>query len=217
MQSENPKPAQPGECALLKVVTVTKAGAFMAWKDEQDLLVPISQQVSPMVEGKSYVVYLLLDPQQRVIGSSKLYKFFDERAKNMAPGDPVDLLIASRTDLGFKAVVSGTHLGLLYKDEVFQTLMPGDKIRGYIKGIRDDKKIDLGLRRQNQQTRDELTDRILNFLEKNNGTSTLTDYSPPDEIYKQYRVSKGNYKKALSALYKKRLISVSKDKIILLK
>jgi len=200
MQSENPKSAQPGECALLKVVTVTKAGAFMAWKDEQDLLVPISQQVSPMVEGKSYVVYLFLDPQQRVIGSSKLYKFFDERAKNMAPGDPVDLLIAGRTDLGFKAVVNGTHLGLLYQDEVFQTLMPGDKIRGYIKGIRDDKKID-----------------ILNYLEKNDGTSTLTDYSPPDEIYKQYRVSKGSYKKALGALYKKRLISVSKDKIILIK
>ena len=189
----------------------------MAWKDEQDLLVPISQQVSPMVEGKSYVVYLFLDPQQRVIGSSKLYKFFDERAKNMAPGDQVDLLITGRTDLGFKAVINGTHLGLLYKDDVFQTLLPGDKTSGYIKAIREDKKIDLGLRRQNQQTRDELTDRILNFLQKNNGTSTLTDYSPPDEIYKQYRVSKGSYKKALGALYKKRLISVSKDKIILLK
>ena len=217
MQSENSKPTQLGECALLRVVTVTKAGAFLAWQNEQDLLVPISQQVAPMVEGKSYLVYLFLYPQQHVIGSSKLYKFFDERAKDMAAGDPVDLLIASRTDLGFKAVVNGTHLGLLYQDEVFQTLLPGDKVRGYIKAIRDDNKIDLGLRRQNQQSRDELTDRILNFLEKNNGTSTLTDYSPPDEIYRQYRVSKGNYKKALGALYKKRLISVSKDKIILIK
>lgn len=189
----------------------------MAWREGQDLLVPVSQQVSPMIEGKSYVVYLFLDPQQQVIGSSKLYKFFDERAKNMAPGDQVDLLIVSRTDLGFKAVVNGTHLGLLYQDEVFQTLLPGDKVSGYIKAIRDDRKIDLGLRRQNQQARDELTDRILNFLEKNKGTSTLTDYSPPDAIYKQYRVSKGNYKKALGSLYKKRLISVSKDKIILLK
>jgi predicted RNA-binding protein (virulence factor B family) len=209
--------AQPGECALLKAVTVTKAGAFMAWKDDQDLLVPISQQVSPMAEGRSYVVYLYLDPQQQVIGSSKLYKFFDERAKNMAPGDEVDLLIVGSTDLGFKALINGTHLGLLYQDEVFQTLLPGDEVRGYIKAIRDDNKIDLGMRRQNQQSRDELTDRILNFLEKNSGTSTLTDYSPPDAIYKQYRVSKGNYKKALGALYKKRLISVSKEKIMLLK
>lgn len=209
--------AQPGECALLKVITVTRAGAFMAWKKDQDLLVPISQQLAPMVKGDSYVVYLFLDPQQHVIGSSKLYKFFDERAKNMAAGDEVDLLITGRTDLGYKAVVNGTHLGLLYQDEVFQTLLPGDKIRGYIKAIREDRKIDLGLRRQNKQSRDELSDRILNFLKENNGSSTLTDYSPPDAIYKQYRVSKSNYKKALGALYKKRLISVSKDKIILLK
>jgi len=189
----------------------------MEWGNEQDLLVPISQQISPMVEGDSYVVYLFLDPQQRIIGSSKLYKFLDERAKNMAPGEPVDLLIAGKTDLGYKAVVNGTHLGLLHKAEVFQTLRPGDKIRGYIKAIRKDKKIDLGLQRQNKKSREDLTDRILAFLETNEGTSTLTDYSPPEAIYKQYGVSKGNYKKALGALYKRRLISVSKDKITLLK
>ena len=209
--------AQPGECALLKAINVTKAGAFMEWGAEQDLLVPISQQISPMVEGDSYVVHLFPDPQQRIIGSSKLYKFLDERAKNMAPGEPVDLLIVGKTDLGYKAVVNGTHLGLLHHAEVFQTLRPGDKTRGYIKAIRKDKKIDLGLQRQNRQSREELTDRILAFLKTNKGTSTLTDYSPPEAIYKQYGVSKGNYKKALGALYKRRLISVSKDKIMLLK
>jgi len=188
----------------------------MEWGNEQDLLVPISQQISPMVEGNSYVVYLFLDPQQRVIGSSKLYKFLDERAKNMAPGEQVDLLIVGKTDLGYKAVVNGTHLGLVHNAEVFQTLRPGDKTRGYIKAIRKDKKIDLGLQRQNRKSREELTDRILAFLKINEGTSTLTDYSPPEAIYKQYGVSKGNYKKALGALYKRRLISVSKDKIMLL-
>ena len=215
-ESDAPR-AQVGECALLKAINVTPAGAFMEWGGERDLLVPISQQISPMVEGKSYVVYLLLDPQQRIIGSSKLYKFFDERAKNMAPGEQVDLLIVGETDLGYKAVVNGTHLGLLYKDEVFQALGPGDKTSGYIKAIRKDKKIDLSLQRQDKNSREELTDRILAFLKSNQGTSTLTDYSPPEAIYKQYGVSKGNYKKALGALYKQRLISVSKDKITLLK
>jgi len=209
--------ARPGECALLTAINVTRAGAFMRWGDGQDLLVPISQQISPMVAGESYVVYLLLDPQQRIIGSSKLYRFLDERAKNMAAGDQVDLLIVGKTDLGYKAVINGTHLGLLYRDEVFQTLEPGDKTSGYIKAIRDDRKIDLSLQHRAKQSREELTARILSVLEANKGTSTLTDYSPPEAIYKQYRVSKGNYKKALGALYKQRLISVSKDKITLLK
>ncbi len=209
----DPTGAQPGECALLKALNITRAGAFMAWRDGQDLLVPISQQLTPMVAGESYVVYLFRDPQQRIIGSTKLYKFLDERAKNMAPGEAVELLIVGESDLGYKAVVNGTHLGLLYKDEIFQTLQPGDKTKGYIKAIREDRKIDLHLQRHGEQSRGELADRILMFLETHGGVSTLTDYSPPEAIYRQYGVSKGNYKKALGKLYKQRLISVSKDKI----
>jgi predicted RNA-binding protein (virulence factor B family) len=213
--SKNTAKAQLGECAFLRTVTVTKTGAFMDCGLERDLLVPVSQQISPMVEGLSYVVYLFLDPQQRVIGSTKLHKFLDERAKNMAAGEQVDLLIVNETELGYKAVVNGTHLGLLYKGEVFQSLQPGDKTSGYIKTIRADRKIDLCLQRQTQQSQNELTDRILAFLEASGGTSTLTDYSPPDAIYKQYGVSKGNYKKALGKLYKQRRISVTKDRISL--
>lgn len=209
--------AQLGQCALLKAVTVTKAGAFMACGLERDLLVPVSQQLTPMQEGKSYVVYLYLDPKQQIIGTTKLHNFLDERAKDMAPGEQVDLQIVNFSALGYKAVINGTHLGLLYKDEVFQSLRPGDKITGFIKAIREDRKIDLSLQPHIQQAREELTGRIMAFLQASGGTSTLTDYSPPDAIYKQYGVSKGNYKKALGALYKQRLISVTKDKISLQK
>ena len=214
---KNRPKARIGECALLRAVTVTKTGAFMDCGLERDLLVPISQQLTPMVEGQSYVVYLFLDPQQNVIGSTKLHNFLDERAKNMAPGEEVELLIVNDSEMGFKAVVNGTHLGLLYKDEVFRELRPGVKTRGFIKAIRDDRKIDLTLQKQDQQARDELTDRILAFLKANGGSSTLTDYSPPDAIYKQYGVSKGNYKNALGKLYKQRRISLAKDQITLLK
>jgi len=208
--------AKAGECVFLKAVTVTKAGAFMDMGTERDLLIPISQQLTPISEGQSYVVYLFLDPKQQLIGTTKLHNFLDERAKNMAPGERVDLMIVNSTELGFKAVVNGTHLGLLYRDEVFQSLKPGDKVKGYIKTIRDDRKIDLSLQTQTQKSRNELTDRILDFLKSHDGSSTLTDYSPPTAIYKQYGVSKGNYKKALGQLYKQRLIKVTKDKITLL-
>jgi len=163
------------------------------------------------------VVYLFLDPNQNVIGSTKLHNFLDERAKNMAPGEQVDLLIVNESEMGFKAIINGTHLGLLYKDEVFKPLRPGYKTRGFIKAIRDDRKIDLTLQKHDQQTREELTDHILDFLVANGGSSTLTDYSPPEAIYKQYGVSKGNYKNALGKLYKQRRISLAKDRITLLK
>jgi predicted RNA-binding protein (virulence factor B family) len=207
---------QVGECVLLKAVHVTRAGAFMNWGIEKDLLVPISQQQTPMQENRSYVVYLLLDPQQRIIGSSKLHHYLEEHAESMAPGDELELLIVGKTDLGYKAVINGTHLGLLFKSEVLQPLRAGHTTRGYIKNIREDGKISLSLQRHNNKSRKELSDRILAFLEAHGGVSTLTDYSPPEAIYKQYGVSKGNYKKALGALYKQRLIRVTKDKVTLL-
>ena len=208
--------AQMGECALLLAVHITRAGAFMEWQPGTDLLVPVSQQLTPMQKGKSYVVYLYLDPNGRPVGSSKIHRHLSEEASGMKPGDPVNLMIVSDSDLGYKAVVDGTHLGLLYKSEVFQTLKPGDKIKGYIKSIREDKKINLSLQRHERSAQDELADRILQHLKENGGVSSLTDYSPPQAIYKQYRVSKGNYKKALGALYKKRKINLAKDKITLI-
>ena len=220
-KKSNPRTSQPkaqlDECALLKAVTVTKTGAFMDCGLERDLLVPISQQLSPMVEGQSYVVYVYLDPQQNVIGSTKLHNFLDERAKDMAPGEQVDLLIVNESEMGFKAVINGTHLGLLYKGEVFKSLKPGFKTKGFIKAIRDDRKIDLALQKQNQHARDDLSDRIVSFLAANGGSSTLTDYSPPEAIYKQFSVSKKNYKRALGKLYKQRRISLTKDQVTLLK
>jgi len=206
-----------GECALLKAVTVTRSGAFMACGLERDLLVPVSQQLTPMVKGRYYVVYAYLDPQNNLIGSTKLHKFLDEHANGLKPGEAVDLMIVGESDLGYKAVVNGTHLGLLYKGEVFTTLKPGDRTRGFIKAVRDDRKIDLCLQKQDRQTRDELSDRIIAFLESSGGVSTLTDYSPPELIYQQFGVSKKNYKKALGKLYKERRISLAKDRVTLLK
>jgi len=201
----------------MKAVTVTRAGAFMDCGLERDLLVPVSQQITPMVKGRKYVVYVYLDPQNNMIGSTKLHKFLDEHASGLKAGEAVDLVIVSESELGYKAVVNGTHLGLLYKGEVFTPLKPGDSTRGFVKAIRDDRKIDLCLQKQNQQARDELSDRIIAFLESSGGESTLTDYSPPELIYQQFGVSKKNYKKALGRLYKERRISLAKDRVTLLK
>ena len=169
--------AQIGECALLRAVTVTRAGVFMAWKPGTDLLVPVSQQLGPMKEGKSYVVYLLLDPKKNVIGSTKLHRHLKEEADGLTVGDEVSLMIVSDTPLGYKAVVNGTHLGLLFKSEVFQKLVPGDRLPGFVKSIREDRKINLSLEstQKSRSALDELADQIVDYLRANKGVSTLTD------------------------------------------
>ena len=152
--------AQVGECALLRAVNVTPAGVFMEWREGQDLLIPVSQQLSPMRKGQSYVVYLLADPQGRTIGSTKLHRYLAEEAPPLKLREKVELMIVSETDLGYKAVINGTHLGLLFKSEVFQKLHPGDKTTGYIKSIREDRKINLSLKLHQRSAQQDLADRI---------------------------------------------------------
>ena len=208
--------AKEGECALLRAVNVTRAGTFMAWREEQDLLVPISQQQTPMKKGQSYVVYVLKDPNGKMIGSTKLHRYLSEDATPLKPREKVDLMIVGKTRLGYKAIIDNTHLGLLFKEEVFQPFEPGDKTTGYIKSIREDRKINLTLELHERSAQDVLADRIVEHLKASGGTSDLTDYSPPQAIYKAFGVSKGKYKKALGKLYKQRKITVGKDKITLL-
>ena len=210
--------AMVGECAYLKVVAVNKtAGAFMDWGLSKDLLVPFNQQQRPMEEGRSYVVYIYLDEStQRIAAASKLSHYLQEESTDFTPQQSVDLLIASRTDLGYKAVIDGSHLGLIFASEVFQPLKMGQQVKGYIKAIREDGKIDLSLTLPGKEARDSLTEKIMAYLESHDGVTRLTDKSPPEAIYKTFGVSKGQYKKALGRLYKQKLILIEKQKITLL-
>lgn len=206
-----------GECAYLKVVDVNPTGAFLDWGLPKDLLVPYGEQISPLQVGKSYTVFVYLDEKtNRIAATQKLDSHLSEEAQYLKPEQSVELLIFGKTDLGYKAVINNTHIGLIYKNEVFRTLKNGEKIKGYIKKIRPDRKIDLCLQLPGKDARDDLNSKIIDHLKKNEGESTLTDKSPPEEIYRCFGVSKKNYKKAIGMLYKKKLIRIREDKITLL-
>ncbi|MFA9421551.1 MAG: S1 RNA-binding domain-containing protein [Gammaproteobacteria bacterium] len=205
-----------GECAYLKVVEVNRIGAFLDWGLPKDLLVPFNQQQKPMQEGYSYTVYLYVDEHsERIAGSSRLEDFLTENPAELKPNQPVDLMIYGKSDLGFKAVVDGRYLGQLYQNEVFRALHYGEKLAGFIKRVRTDGNIDLRLQPAAHLARDSLAESILQHMKDNKGRSTLTDKSPPDEIYRAYGVSKATYKKALGLLYKNRLITIEKHQLTL--
>jgi predicted RNA-binding protein (virulence factor B family) len=206
-----------GQCAYLKVVSTGKFGAFMDWGLPKDLLVPFSEQQKPMQNGYSYAVYLFIDTEtDRIAASTRLEDWLSIEASHFKPSQPVDLMIYSKSDLGFKAVVDGTHLGQLYENETFQRLHYGEQLKGFIKQLRQDSRIDLMLQLPSHVERDQLSEAIVEHLQQNEGVSTLTDKSPPDHIYQTFGVSKSSYKKALGQLYKLRRISIEKHQITLL-
>lgn len=209
--------AEIGEVAYLKVTDVNRTGAFLDWGMPKDLLVPYAEQRVPMEKGKSYCVYLYMDKSDRIAASSKLSLHLKETNDTFKSGQPVKLMVVSRSNMGYTAVINGTHLGLIHNSDILQPLRMGQKMQGYIKGIRPDHKINLTLQKRGQEAQDELGQMILAVLEANNGVSELTDKSSPDEIFKRYRVSKASYKKALGRLYKAKKICINPDDIRLVK
>lgn len=209
--------AQVEEFALLEVVSVTPVGAFLNWGLPKDLFVPFREQRKPMEVGKKYLVYVYLDiDSKRIAASSKIENYLDNIPVDYDENEEVDLIIVNETDLGYNAIIDYSHLGVLYKNEVFQELNPGDKVQGYIKKIRTDGKIDLRLDKIGYEKIISFVDRIIIELQKNKGFLPLTDKSSPEEIYKTFKISKKNFKAAIGALYKKRFIALEEDGIRLL-
>jgi len=212
LQATTQKPyATVGEFATLQVVSETPAGAFLHWGMANDLFVPKGEQQHKMVQGESYVVFIFLSEKtKRIIASSKLDKFLSSKAPAYQEGEEVELILFEQTDLGYRALINRDHVGMVYKNEVFQKLSIGQYLKGYIYNMREDSKIDLRLQQSGYDKVDDISQSILNILKENGGGVALSDKSPPDEIYALFGVSKKVFKKAIGALYKKRLITINR-------
>ncbi len=214
--TEKPE-AVVGEFAFLKVVSVTKYGAFFDWGLPKNLMVPYREQKQIVEEGRSYIVYIYLDERsQRITGSTKLDQFLDLTPVEFNEGDEVDLFIYDKTNIGYKAIIEGTHSGILYDNEVFQKLEMGQHIKGYIRKIREDDKIDLRLQKSGYENVDDVMGKILAKLKDQDGFIPVNDKSPPEVISEIFGISKKTFKKSIGALYKKRLIVMDHEGIKLI-
>lgn len=206
------------EFALLRVNYTNRVGAFMDWGLEKDILVPFKEQAREMEKGKRYLVYLYMDEKtNRLVASSKTNQFLDNENLTVENGEEVDLIVSHITDLGINVIINGKHKGLLYKDEVYDdSIRTGDKLRGFIKNIRPDHKIDVSLQKQGYENVEPNAERIIDELKANRGFLRLNDNSHPEDIKTVLKMSKKTFKKAIGALYKERVIDIKEDGIYLL-
>ncbi len=203
--------------ASLRVKDVNDFGAFLDWGLEKDLMVPYREQMNRMRVGQYQIVYLYVDETTgRLAASNKLDRFLDEEPIGLNEGQKVDLLIWTETDLGYNVVINQKYKGLLYKNQIFSVVEPGDEVIGYIKHIREDNKIDVSLQQQGFVAIEANAQIVLDVLKKNNGFLPLTDNSSPEEIMDQMQMSKKTFKKAIGTLYKQRLIELQDKGISLI-
>ena len=207
------------EFALLRVNYINNVGAFMDWGMEKDILVPFKEQARPMEKGKRYLVYLYLDKQtNRLVASSKTNQFLSNDQLTVEKGEEVDLIVSHITEMGINVIINERHKGLLYKDEVYDdAIRTGDRLRGYIKNIRPDNKIDVALQAQGFESIEPNAEKILSELRASRGFLRLNDNSHPEDIKTVLKMSKKSFKKAIGSLYKEKLIEIKEDGIYLVK
>ena len=196
--------------AFLEVKQANNMGAFLDWGMDKDLLVPFREQPIKMEQGKSYVVFVYVDETtNRLVASGKINKYIIKDEVKVMDGDMVDLLIYSETPLGFNAIINDMYSGLIYKNEIFETIRIGDKVKGFVKQVREDNKIDLSLQKTGFELTDDVKWRILKLMKEENGFLSLTDNSTPEEIKAKLQISKKAFKKAIGALYRERLVKLT--------
>ncbi|TNY96980.1 CvfB family protein [Vibrio parahaemolyticus] len=207
--------AQVGEWGLMKIEGINQTGAFVNWGiKEKDLLIPFSEQRARFTAGQNILVYVYTDKASgRIVGTTKFNKWLDKTPANYEVNEEVDLIIAERSQLGYKAIVNGKHWGMIFPSDVFGKLFIGKKLKGYIKQVREDGKIDLSLQKVGVAKMDDLSSKIIDLLERKGGFLPLNDKSSPEAIFDAFRTSKGTYKKTIGGLYKQGKIVIEIDGI----
>ena len=202
--------ATVGQFSLMRVKAVNAIGAFLDWGlVAKDLLVPFGEQRVRMQAGRSYIVFIYLDPSsQRIVASAKLDKFLNKSVPDYYHRQKIDVLITQQQEIGYRVIVDGKHWGMIYNNELYQQVNIGEHHMGFIKQVRDDGKIDVTLAKIEKMRIDDVAALILDYLQENGGTMNLNDKSSPDEILRTFNCSKKDFKKALGLLYKQHRVTL---------
>jgi predicted RNA-binding protein (virulence factor B family) len=203
-----------GDIVYLQVVSVTNQGAFMDWGLMKDIFVPKSKQLMGMRLGGQYLVKIYLDEQTgRVAASEKIENDLSNELLTVKELEPVDLIVFRRTDIGYVVIINNRHTGVLHFNDIFQEIQVGDRLKGYIKNIREENKIDVGAGKPGYQRVEDETSKVMRLLEENNGYLPYNDKSSPEDIYAFFGMSKKVFKMTTGNLYKSRKITFTQTGI----
>ncbi|MGN6211346.1 CvfB family protein [Parafilimonas sp.] len=203
-----------GDVVQLKCVDTTAHGAFLDWGLMKDIFVAKSQQLTHMHKGGEYLVKIYIDEQTgRIAATEKVEKQLSNDVLTVKEAEEVNLYVQRESDLGYVMIINGKHIGLLHANEVYRNLEVGDKLKGYIKTIRADNKIDLVLDKPGYERVSQEEEKILSLLKTHKGFLPYHDKSSPEVIYDFFGMSKKTFKMALGALYKQRKIELTEKGI----
>lgn len=200
-----------GQAAWLRVVDKTIHGAFLDWGLEaKDLFLPNRNQKGRVEIGRHTLVFLYTDNVTgRVVATNFLNGFINNLDLAIRPREAVEILIASETPVGYRAIVNHRHWGMLYHNQLFRPVEVGDRMGGYVSRITPEGRVDLALQRQGYDEVKEAADRLVELMREQGGSIALSDGSSPDEVHHLTGMSKKTFKRAMGYLMKQGRVEMS--------
>jgi len=200
--------AKLGEFAYFTVVDYQRFGAFVNWGLPKDLFVPLSQQKCHFHIGSKYVLRVCLDEETgRLYGTHKIGKWLSKETQDLEPNQKVNVMVLSKTPLGYKVIIENLYEGMLFENEIFEALKVGDRKIAYIKKVRKDGKLDLSLQPIGKKaTGDVFEQKVLELLKEKNGFIAINSKSDADEIMNTFAMSKKSFKRTLTSLVEQKKV-----------
>ncbi|HOA19405.1 MAG TPA: S1-like domain-containing RNA-binding protein [Sedimentibacter sp.] len=205
-----------GEIATLKVVEMSRIGAFLNWGLEKDLFLPFKEQIGDIRLNGEYMVGLYIDKSDRLCATMNLFKVLRTDSPYKVNDIVKGTVFSLKRGLGAMVAVDNKYLGLIHEGEIIKPLHPGQSVEVRVSNIKEDGKLDLSLKDAPRLQIDKDGEKILKVLIRNKGSLPLNDDSSPEEVNKILGMSKSSFKKASGRLMKRRLIIMTKNGIEML-
>ena len=204
-----------GEAGYLRVVDKTVHGAFLDWGlAGKDLFLPNRNQQGGILAGHSYIVYLYEDSVTgRCVATNKLKTFIDNDEITVRPRQEVDVLVASESPIGYRVIVGNRHWGMIYRNQIFRPVAVGDRLRGYVRRITEDNRIDISLQQTGLAQVKDSAQTLLELLRENGGRLPLNDASDPAEVQRLTAMSKKVFKRSVGMLLKQGAVRMDEQGI----
>ena len=212
--TQKPK-AEVGTLAVLRVKETTKIGAFLDWGLDKDLLLPFREQPQRVEAGRSYLVRLYIDEKTgRIVASRRLSRFYTGDVRELVPNQEVKFTVWDKARLGWRVIIEDKYIGIIYDNELFRAVKPGDRFTGFVHCIREEEnRADIRFRPDGFDGVAAGKPAILDALEDAGGFLPLNSKSSVEEIQASFSFSTRVFKQLIGMLYKERKIVITDDGI----
>ena len=198
-----------GQVARLRVINVTKEGAFLDVGAERGIFLPYAGMRGRPQIGETVWAKLYTDKSGRLAVTMEVedeLRRASRPAEGVHIGDRLKGSVYNITERGAFLFTDDRYIVFIDHREIPKRPRVGETVEMRVTYVREDGRLNASLRPPKEAAQREDADRLLTLLNEHNGRMPYTDASSPEIIQDRFHISKAAFKRALGRLLKDGLI-----------